>query len=150
MVNREFILCQYSFVPFPHSEKNPKFALGADVYAHIPYDKQKEYNDPNHALGIWLDIKTQEWVVRKEYFKMQVQTLKITLKINNISGVMFHPGDKKTFKEIYRGKDLQEALNQCTILSHKYWDSELEWTACTHTYELYCCKKYKDKYAFRD
>jgi len=142
----EFSLCCYSFIPFPHEEKNPRFALGADVYTHVPQDKLKKYNDKNHALAIWLDIVSQEWVVRKEYRNRIVLT--ISLKAG-MRGVMLSSGQTINFQEVYRGKDFQEALKICTIFSHKYWDSEMQWIECTHQGESHCCKKYKDNYAYR-
>lgn len=142
----EFSLCCYSFIPYPHSEKRPKFALGADVYAHAPYDKLKKYKDKNHALAIWLDIETQEWVVRKEYRDQIIETENIN---NGAQIVMVSSGPTKRFQEVYRGKIFQEALNQCTILSNKYWEIETEWIACTHNYESFCCEKYKENYAYR-
>lgn len=143
----EYILCVYSFVPYPHNEKNPKFALGADIYAHVPYNKLKKYNDKNHSLAIWLDVFTQEFVVRKEYKDQNIQT--INLK-NETRGVIISSGEIKYFQEIYRGKDFQEALNMCTILSHKYWESNTQWVSCSHQGESYCCKNYKDKYAYKE
>jgi hypothetical protein len=140
----EFTLCCYSFIPYPHHDPNPKFALGADVYAHIPLDKW----DPseNHALAIWLDIGTQEWVVRKEYHQQKVHKVPVG---NRMNIVMISHEPIKKFRDVYRGKDFQEALNQCTIQSHKYWGFESEWKACSHNYESWCCKKNKQKYAYR-
>lgn len=146
MPENTFSLCQYSFVPYPHSEPNPKFALGADVYAQIPGDMQKKHDDKNHALAIWLDIETQEWVVRKEYNMRQIRTI----RQGNMSGILLTSGKTIKFEEAYRGKDFQEALNQCTILSHFYWGFETEWVACSHSYEGWCCEKHKDSYAFKD
>ena len=145
MPERTFSLCCYSFVPYPHSDSNPKFALGADVYAHIPFQVQKKYNDKNHALGIWLDIETQEWVVRKEYREQTIQTI----NMSDVKGIMLSSGSTTSFQEAYRGKNFQEALDMCTILSNKYWESETEWIACSHNYELHCCKKYRDRYALK-
>lgn len=146
----EFSLCCYSFIPFPHSERNPKFALGADVYAHAPHDKLKKYNDKNHALAIWLDIETQEWVVRKEYREIVVQTMNSkNVSLNGVQMLMFSSGQTTNFQDAYRGKDFQEALDMCTILSHKYWGLQTRWTKCSHTYESHCCKKYKNRYAWK-
>lgn len=148
MSERTFTLCEFSFVPYPHSEENPKFALGADVYAYIPHDSQKKYHDKNHALAIWLDIETQEFVVRKEYCEVVlINPRKISL--NSVQMLMFSNKLTNNFQEVYRGKDFQEALNMCTILSNKYWDSETRWTSCSHNHESYCCKKYKDNHAYR-
>lgn len=143
---RKFTLCCYSFVPYPHDDPNPQFALGADVYAQIPSDMAKKYKDDNHALAIWLDIATQEWVVRKEYNKRQIRTI----KQGNMSGILLTSGKTIAFVEVYRGKDFQKALDQCTILQNKYWGSETKWTKCTHVYESHCCKKYKDRYAWKN
>ena len=145
MSERIFSLCCYSFVPYPHSGPNPKFALGADIYFHIPLKTQKKYNDKNHSLAIWLDIKTQEWVVRKEYREQMIQSI----DMGDVKGVMISNGITQHFQEVYRGRNFQEALDMCTLLSHKYWDLETQWVACSHNFESFCCKRYKDKHAYK-
>jgi len=134
--NNIYRLCEYSFVPYPHEEKNPKFALGADVYAHIPWKKAKKYKDRNHALAIWQDIASKEWVVRKEYREANIRSFALGTIISN--------NTLDEYEEIYRGYNFQEALDMCTIMGHKYWGSKTEWKACDHgKYMSFCCKPKK-------
>ena len=139
-----YYLCEYSFVPYPPSEKNPKFALGADVYAHIPSKEAKKYGDRNHALAIWKDIQTKEFVVRKEFRQQSIMTFGIAG--SNIAGILQTNIPNGKWEEIYRGTDFQAALDMCTIYGHKYWGHKNEWKACDHgPYQHGCCKNWKVK-----
>jgi len=139
-VNNFFWLCEYSFVPYPHNEKNPQFALGADVYAHIPDKTCKKYGDRNHALAIWQDRHTKEWVVRKEFRQQSI--VKFTFANIEQQVEMITNESTGKWEEVYRGNSFQEALNICTIYANKYWGLETEWKACTHgEYMRSCCKR---------
>ena len=138
-INNFYWLCEYSFVPYPHNEKNPKFALGADVYAHIPHKTAKKYGDRNHALAIWQDRQTKEWVVRKEFRQQSIVAFNISGLKNKIAEMITNVPTGK-WVEVYRGTSFQEALNICTIYANKYWGFETEWKACTHgKYMRSCC-----------
>lgn len=143
-INQFYWLCEHSFVPFPHSEKNPKFALGADVYAHIPDKTAKRYGDRNHALAIWKDIQTKEWVVRKEF--RQESIMVFTVGQSDQKALLQTNVPTGKFQEVYRGNNFQDALDMCTIYANKYWGFETEWKACTHDkYMKSCCKNWKVK-----
>ena len=142
-INKYYSLCEYSFVPFPHGIKNPKFALGADVYAHIPSKSSKKYKERNHALAIWKDIETKEFVVRKEFQQRSIITF--VTKLTQIAEMITN-NSTGSFEEVYRGNDFQKALDMCTIYGHKYWGHETEWKACDHgDYMQHCCKNWKVK-----
>lgn len=143
-INQYYWLCEYSFVPFPHSEDNPEFALGADVYAQIPDKTAKKYKDRNHALAIWQDRTTKEWVVRKEFRQTQITTFALEnnkIALQKIQGILQTNVPTGKWQDVYRGNDFQDALNMCTIYANKYWSFETEWKACTHeSYMRSCCK----------
>ena len=133
-----YYLCEYSFVPFPHNEKNPKFALGADIYAWISHNLAKKYRDRNHALAIWKDMNTNEFVVRKEFREATI--------VSFFGGVIQTNIPNGRWEEVYRGINFQEALDICTIYGHKYHNSKSEWKACDHSsYQRWCTKHWKVK-----
>ena len=137
-INNFFWLCEHSFVPYPHNEQNPQFGLGADVYAFIPNKTAKKYGDRNHALAIWKDLHTGEFVVRKE-FRQQSIVLFTIPNLKNQLGEMITNKSTGKWEEVFRGNDFQAALDMCVIYTDKYWGFETEWKACTHGKYMRSC-----------
>jgi len=101
-----------------------------DIYNHIPYPKQKKWNERNHRLTLWKNLKTNEYELIKVFTNAKIGSFgKTGTPLGGIIITHKESGEIEIYK---KSKTLHEILNQATIMSHKFWETNEEFVECEH------------------